>query len=351
MKCVIPYMVKLLMRILFLATVIIIGWWISSKVERKTRYQTMLNTFLSEPCDSYDVIALGSSHLYCSFNPNELYRKYKIRSFALATREQPPAISYGYLKMAMERHHPSVVLLETFMFAGSGGSAPVGDGVTHDSLDPVPLGFEKIGMIKSVKHEGALEDYLFPFIKYHSRWKELQRKDFVGFDALERDFCRGYKAFTETSKVTIKPVRLMDYPKVPLLNQDAVWLERIRELVMAHGARLVLLTAPYNSPALGHGRHRFLDEYAKKHGLLNINMNVLYDVVGFDGNRDFFDQGHLNVFGADKATEYIGRRLVEMCTHRDDAINEDKEPIWRDDLEAYDRHKAYMLGKGKGKAD
>ena len=339
-------------RILFLAVVCACFFWTDMCFRHKSRYRRMVSTFLSEPCNSYDVIALGSSHLYCSFNPNELYRKYKIRSFALATRQQPPAISYGYLKMAMERHHPSVVLLETFMFAGSGGSAPVGDGVAHDSLDPVPLGFEKIGMIKSVKHEGAIEDYLFPFIKYHSRWKELQRKDFDGDHIWgRRDYFRGYKPFFTKTNVKIKSVALLDYSPVPLLQEEANWLGQIKEYVESHGARLVLIMAPYKASVCGYGRQRCLDEYAQVNGLLNINMNCLYDTIGFNGSSDFFDQGHLNVFGAEKATEYIGSRLVEMCNRQDDAIDKGKESIWREDLEAYDRYKAYFLGKGKGMAD
>lgn len=308
----------------------------------KSRYVKVMRTFLSEPRDSYDVIALGSSHMYCTLNPIEMFREYGIRSYVLATRRQPLAVSYWYARMALERQRPKVVILETFMLVNPENYFRIDDGVAHDSLDPVPFGAAKMKMIGSFEHQGAPEDYVMPFIKYHTRWKELTRQDFLIGNWKERDFCKGFKVFCQAKPVKAKPLNYRTVEFSPVREEYFDWVDRLDALASAHGARLLLLTAPYDVSGFKDSLTQIkmtksLHAYAKSKGIPFLDMNEHIDTLGFDNERDFFDFGHLNAYGAKKATKRIGWHLKSHFAVERASISEDERKSWEADAADYDK--------------
>ena len=319
--------------------------FVSDAVHYKIRYRKVLETFLSEPADSYDVIALGSSHMYCTLNPIKLFRDFGIRSYVLSTRRQPLAVSYEYLKMALERQSPRVVVLETFMLLNKENYFRIEDGVAHDSIDPVPLGIHKFKMIGAFEHEGAPEDYILPFIKYHSRWKELGKLDFLISDWRERDFCKGFKLICNVTPVNASKIDYRTVAFCPIRKEYFDWIDRIHDLASSHNAQLLLLVAPYEvSGQTSHKMAKSLHVYAKSRGIPFLDMNQRFEELGLDCKKDFYDFGHLNVYGADKATKYIGDYLRNRCRIEPAKIDAAQKAMWEKDAVRYDQ---YYLNRKK----
>ena len=64
--------------------------------------------------NSVDVLILGSSHAYMSFNTGVLWREQGISSYLLTASAQPLWNSYYYLKEALKTQTPKLIVLEGY---------------------------------------------------------------------------------------------------------------------------------------------------------------------------------------------------------------------------------------------
>ena len=83
---------------------------ISKICERKTNhgawnYMAKLNEFYSIEEDSLDYIGVGSSHMYCTINPLEVWKESGVTGFVLATQQQPLAATYHYITIKYIRYN------------------------------------------------------------------------------------------------------------------------------------------------------------------------------------------------------------------------------------------------------
>ena len=65
-----------------------------------------------------------------------------------------------------------------------------------------------------------------------------------------------------------------------------------------------------------------LKEIAQENGIGFTNANHDYDVIGLNFEKDFMDESHLNYWGAEKFTEYLGKEITsrfELPDHRGEA--------------------------------
>ena len=98
------------------------------------------------------------------------------------------------------------------------------------------------------------------------------------------------------------------------------YLEKMRTLCQEKGAELVLIKSPTNSWAYWwHDEWEAqVVDYAEKNDLAYYNFIPLADEIGIDWSVDTYDSGmHLNVYGAEKLTDYFGRILSEEHGLRD----------------------------------
>lgn len=284
-------------------------------LERKTvtgswNYMGKLNEFYEMPEDSIDVIAVGSSHMYCTMNPLEIWKENGISSFVLATQQQPLNASYYYVKEALKTQSPKVVIIEGFM--GYVADEYPGDGVAYDAVDPLRPSLNKISLIREIVPSDQRENYYFNILKYHSRWREVEAENFDIKNRLTPDSYKGFVLLTnskpfEKSEIDYDKVTEKDIPSVPL---EA--LNSIKELVEENGAQMMLLIAPYEHTSADiSGVMKAERTWAAENGVKVLDLNTLYDDLAIDGKTDFYDSGHFNAYGAQKASRCIGDFLKD----------------------------------------
>lgn len=103
----------------------------------------------NEVKDTIDVVFLGDSECYSSFNPLQMFAEHGYTSFICGTSAQRMCDSYAILQAAFETQTPEVVVLETNC------------------------------LFRSVKSKGDSKDYVLDrlsdhveIFKNHSRWKD-----------------------------------------------------------------------------------------------------------------------------------------------------------------------------------
>ena len=271
-----------------------------------------------EPENSIDVLILGDSLSYATVSPMTLWRERGYTSYACGQTGQKAWEAEEMLRTALKTQTPKVVILETnTLFADQGRR--------------LRTAFE------------ALAYRYVPLFRGHDVWKAL---------VMDRNFtAEDYKGFAlRTAVVPYENGAYMEETnELAGLNENSlVNLDHIKALCEDCGAELILFSAP--SPSnYTYARHNALTALAEEEGLLYLDMNLCLEEMGIDWATDSLDDGdHVNLSGAEKATEYLGEYLAEnmdLPDHRGEAAY----ASWEAESLEYEDKAADFLAKIRSK--
>lgn len=250
--------------------------------------------------NSLDVVFLGSSHSFCTFNPAVFYKENGIKSYVFASNEQPLWLTYHYLIEVLKTQSPKVIVLETFYVSENDEFKK--DGVNKLSLDDLPFSLNKIEA-QNVSFKDNIEG-VNPFYNYHNRWKEFNIADFT---TKENGLLKGY---TPLYKSTPKAIENFNVTKIDLPVKSRVYFDKIIELANRNNIPLVLTYAPYNINASRNQHIKTVEEIAVSQGIpfINYTDTTLLKTIKFDAQVDM-EGGHTNVYGAQKVSVHLSNYL------------------------------------------
>lgn len=306
------------------------------------KYMTDLEegSFISQyyrEAGNHDVLFVGDCEVYANFSPLEMYRQEGITSYVRGTSQQLIWQSYYVLKETFRYETPQVVVYNVNAMRYS---EPISEAYNRLTIDNMRWSPEKVGIIQaSMMEEEDFLSYVFPILRYHSRFDKLTGEDIEYLFKTKDNTWQGYQMHTSVKPVDTLPA------KRPLANYDfgdICWeyLEKMRLLCEENGAEFVLIKAPSLYPYWYEQYNDQIVAYAQEHGLRFYNLTECIDEIGLDFSQDTYDAGlHLNLTGATKLSGYFADILVKnhnLTDHRDDAeiaaVYEEK--LIRYDLEA-----------------
>jgi hypothetical protein len=213
---------------------------------------------------------------------------------------------------------------------------PQSEAYNRLNIDGMRLSGSKVRCILASMTEGEdFVSYIFPLLRYHSRWSELSREDFKYMFYRERVGHSGYlmqKGVRPAVDVPVGvPLESYEFPEI-------CWeyLDRMRELCTSHGTELILIKAPSLYPYWYEEWDDQIVTYAKKHGMKYYNLLDICDEIGIDWSTDTYDMGlHLNVWGAEKLSAYFGKILSEEVGIPDRRGEPEVDKIWQEKVVAY----------------
>jgi lysophospholipase L1-like esterase len=118
------------------------------------------------------------------------------------------------------------------------------------------------------------------------------------------------------------------------------YLDMMRDLCEENDIQLVLIKAPSLYPYWYEEWDEQVAAYAQENGLPYLNFLKLQDETGIDYSTDTYDAGlHMNLSGAEKLADYIGKILSEEYQVPDRRGEEELEQIWKEKIEFYEADK------------
>ena len=263
----------------------------------------------------HDVIMVGDCEVYENISTVELWNKYGITSYIRGSAQQLAWQSYYLLEDALRYETPDVVVFNVLSLKYN---TPQNEAYNRMSLDGMRWSGSKVNAVRaSMTEDEKFADYLFPLLRYHSRWSELEEDDFRHIFSKDPVTQNGYymRVDVRPEDEFPDPITLADYT----LGENAMsYLDKMTELCRSKGIKLVLVKAPILYPHWYDEWDKQIVDYAGKNGLSYINFIPLRDEIGLDMSTDTYDAGlHLNVNGAEKMADYFGQWLVENCGVKD----------------------------------
>lgn len=282
----------------------------------------------------HDVIFIGDCEVYANFSPMEMYRQQGITAYVRGTSQQLIWQSYYVLKETLEYETPKAVVYNVNAMRYS---EPVKEEFNRLTIDQMRWSDEKVGIINaSMTEEESFLSYVFPILRYHSRFDKLTAEDFEYLFKVEDNTFNGYQMNKDVNPVGALPAvrRLGNYRFGDICYE---YLDKMRQLCEENGVELILIKAPSLQP---HWYDEYNDQmvaYAEEHGLKFYNFVEKAEEIGIDYQTDTYDAGlHLNLAGATKMSAYFAEILAEDHGITDRRDDPEIAAIYDEKLRLYD---------------
>ena len=269
------------------------------------------------PHDTFDVVFVGSSLTMFGIQPMELYRRYGIASYNLCSANQPLKASYYLAREAIERDHPSLIVLDVGRVIAD--DADTDSSFLHYITDVMPPFSEnRIRIITELVPREKWTEFFFPLHVYHSRWEELSETDALpaGRKPFYGGRTTGYRRVSEGFQAP-------DYIENAITPSSLDDLRQITELCRETGTSLLLLSMPVPAKGVFIGQEGYnlrwsaaqdLTAIADQEGIPFLSYIGSEIESGIDVKREVCDGEHVNRWGAEKVTADLGAYLHDHFT-------------------------------------
>ena len=285
---------------------------------------SMISQYYRESKD-HEVIFIGDCEVYANFSPMVMFEEQGIKAYVRGSSQQLIWQSYSILEETLKYETPKVVV---FNVNAMRYSEPVSEAYNRLTIDYMKWSKQKVDIINSsMTEEENIWYYIFPLLRYHSRYDELSSEDWEYLFQTKDNTFNGFLV-----NKNIKPVENLP-TKRPLGNYQFAdicyeYLDKITDLCKENGIELILIKAPSLYPYWYEEYDEQMEQYAQEHGIAYYNFVDEIDEIGIDFSLDTYDGGlHLNLTGATKMSQYFANILVEndnLTNYRGDTLYEQK---------------------------
>ena len=268
-------------------------------------------SFYHLPRNSVDLLLVGSSNMFCTVDPVQLYDEFGLLSYDFGSSSQMLDMSLLYLQEAFKYQQPRVVAIEVLKTYEDAEDPNWDLGKSYHwgypTLKFSPEKLHSILHLCRIRQENPL-DYLFPGVAQHTRWREVQWADVAALLPTGQpvDPMLGFVPLDG-----VEPIA-PDYERegqsvIPASNVH--WYREISALCREHGAQVVWFRAPFETWTRAQAQP--IQDLVEQMGDQWLDLNVYMDEIGLDPAQDFYNMGHLNREGAAKATRFMGRYILD----------------------------------------
>lgn len=295
---------------------------------------SMISAYYHQARD-HDVVFIGDCEVYANISPLEMYRSNGITAYVRGTSQQLIWQSYYILEETLKYETPKAVVYNVNAMRYS---EPVSEAYNRLTIDQMRWSEQKVNIIRaSMTEEEDFLSYVFPILRYHSRFDKLTWEDVEFLFKTQENTFNGYQLHTEVVPVENLPVK-RPLPNYQFGDICYEYLEKMTELCKENGVELILVKAPSLYPYWYEEYDAQISAFAQKHGLAYYNFTAHTEQIGLDFNADTYDAGlHLNLSGAKKLSKYFAQILAEEHGITDRSSDPRISSIYEEKLARYDQ--------------
>ena len=330
-------MKKFLLPIIFiiLTTALLINY---ENIFRNKDHIYNIKQYYNEKTD-IDVFFLGTSRIYYSMSPMEIWDKYGITSYNRGTPVQTLPVTYLFLKEIFLNHSPKLVIIDTTALNYLKRDTTYRTKVAISNIDNFLF---KLYAFKYVY--GFNNDFfnnLNTINTYHYRWKELHKYDFINETYWKGRFAGAYINDSKWDKIhSIYPQKMYQNDNITSSQLDAEiikYTDMIIQLAQDHNTSLLFIKPPNPTNDKELAMNKSFGDYLKQNKINFIDYNTIYNEIILDFNNDFKDNAHhLNLYGARKVMDHLIPYIIEHY-NIPNRKNDPNYASWNEDYIKYAR--------------
>ena len=346
-----PY-IPILKLIIFCSIFVLLAYQFNSLFVPKTpifkNNYAKVSSFYDLPKESLDVLFFGPSTFNRAFNPLKFWSDFGFTSFSWTSGGQIPQVSYYQLLESLKYHHPEIVVLDSVILV-TPFDVDIREGWIRPTINAMRWSPYKLALIHEVvpgssKH--SYTNYIFPLLRYHSRWDKLKKSDFEVNLKSQKSIYKGARGIYYKPNEIIFPsdYMAMNNDIAPLNPISVDYYKRIINLCKEYDIKVVLVNLP--RIPWDYAKHNAIQQFADEQQVIFIDYCVFENFTNLhlDTRIDFTDENHLNITGADKLAIDFGKRLVSMGGLQDKR-NDPAYDQWNIDANTYITEYQNLMGE------
>ncbi|MBQ6386881.1 MAG: SGNH/GDSL hydrolase family protein [Lachnospiraceae bacterium] len=285
--------------------------------------QDNISGFYGEEKNSLDVVFVGSSGTMSAFMPLSAYKEHGFTSYNFCFNELCYQTMPYAVKEVLKYQKPKVLFIDIKTFirpvsiltAFANGE----EGTCHFNTDAFKYSLDRAEFIwRYLPHTSAAIPYYLDLVKYHR-----EPFNYKNWNSEIHFTNRGFQFMSWGNEIDFPAPTDKELPVEASI--EAAYRETMEVAKTASpDTEVVFLYYPYANTIYNDTpleNLNYLVRITEEAGLPFLNLSPHYDEFGFDVNVDYWNNGHWNVYGAEKVTAYMGKYLTEhydLPDHRGD---------------------------------
>ena len=314
-----------------------------------------INTVESVPAGTIDGIVLGPSTVTAAWVSAVGFENYGVATYHMGTAMQPFAAIYPYVDYIKQNHDLKYIVFDVHslrrenLYGSVGDSHLVGACTAMCSVEAKFRTFESLlGYADRIyEYYGEPEDGKInrydPSI--YTRLLDIHGGWIDGFSAADRtvglmeDYLGAHKSNDAFNIADMTPrMPNLDFEGYNYLDDfQKSELERVFEFCEEENLKVVFISIPSLRNLEIQQELTTILKYCSDRGYdtIDFGSREMFEEAGIDPTKDFYDDGHMNLAGGEKMTDYVCRFLVEKGYSTVDHRGEEGYEMWAKASENY----------------
>ena len=304
------FIIKLIIFV-FIFSVLFVS--ISYIVRPQTDMKERFAGFYSEDKDTIDAVVIGPSSVSPLVAAPYIWNEYGITVYPLSTNAQPVASVKYIIEEAMKTQPDTLFIVDVTMFMVEPETL-LTEARIRNVVDNMKYSFTRIRAINEMVEDSSQRiDYYFDISKYHSvilDERGITAENLKYFNFETSSIYKGY--------LFVEAVDIFDHVEISGIVEESTIPQGAEEELInlieycdANNANVLFMACPYIATEQNKKEHNYIKRIVEEKGYDFIDFNNLYDQMHIDFGKDFYNANHMNVYGAEKFSLYLGQYLTE----------------------------------------
>lgn len=266
----------------------------------------------TEPTDSLDVVVLGASEVYADYSAVLAYEKYGYTSYSFAVTGIPGTVYKSMIREVMATQNPKVLVIEINGFLQKdwyydrvmelkGWIDSIDDKERRELAIKEAISEENMELFEGNSFAANHNNWQIPF-KCASSYYGKVRSVFQSESQL--------KGFSNHARINYNKGMVKD-KYLHFTDKSKACYEDLLNFCKEMGFENVVFTRfPHERESKNPEVFDEFKEMTEAYGYPFVNFEAVQKEIGIDNDKDFYNVEHLNIFGAQKFTDYLANYLV-----------------------------------------
>ena len=325
------------LMIIFALLVAVLFWYLGlvfsfphSRVDEETHgdySRERFNTFYAQKDNIVDCVFLGTSGTDRYWIPSLGWKDKGLATIELTTPSQQIMFSKYIMTEALKTQDVKLFVVDLRMMIRP--PKKTNNEITRRVTDNMRRSrnwLETVVNCRQLIKDGGgkperLLSYLYPPLKFHSRWSELKLDDFTNI--YPKSDYMGYFGSDFIYETHKRDRTVVTDATEPIPEENLPIIEDFFDYCETIDSEVIFISTPMSCDDEFQGQLNYAKQLVEDHGykVYNFNTDEMYDALDWDFAHDHYDKEHANFKGAVKFTRYMEDILVNECgltDHRND---------------------------------
>lgn len=325
--------------ILFLLLCILLNYLTAPSLAGDT---AIISGFYGEEKNTLDVVYIGGSASFVYYQPLKAYEEYGITSYNFGANTIQAELYTYMIEEVLKKQNPKLLILDARAFQYRDKDQPPTEVAYRNVLTGTPLNINKVKFVeKNVKNnlkEKNTLSYYFSFIKFHSSEKTYTKTQAAKM--FLHKYKHEYKGFMFIPKAVKEAFVEYETEEVKAPSKETVKiLDDLLDYLKDKDIEVLFVVSPYIEEKEHKMCFNYVEKRVKEAGFDFIDANDYREEMQIDYSKDFYNYGHVNIYGSNKYTEFLCKYMIDnnkLVDHR----NNPKYKEWDNLLPAWNEEKA-----------